>query len=161
MDYLDIGRSGIWTIMLPINILIGEYTLYFKLNGRSRKNTHIIMSSICLLTVVILKYIGNHPYYLVALILSTFGGIIQQEWIWRDEKEIITFNKVDIFLKGIKICMGIIILFIIPVIRMKLSFVFLNLPLPDRYIAYFILIALGLEHIVLNGLLIKKFYYKR
>ena len=160
MEYLSIGKSGLLTIMLPLNFLVGEYVLYFKLRGKSRKIIHSIVTLICISIVIFLIAIQDDPYYPFIIFGATIIGIIQCELSYKKIDKAECFDEIDYILKMLKIVFGVGILFIIPIIRMKLSFVFLNLPLPDRYIAYFILIALGLEHIVLNGLLIKKFYYK-
>ena len=42
MEYLNLEKSGLITILIPLNFLIGEYTLFFRLNGWSRKIIHLI-----------------------------------------------------------------------------------------------------------------------
>ena len=36
MEYLNLEKSGLITILIPPNFLIGEYTLFFRLNGRNK-----------------------------------------------------------------------------------------------------------------------------
>ncbi|SEQ38165.1 hypothetical protein SAMN02910289_01897 [Lachnospiraceae bacterium RM5] len=158
MEYLSIGRSGLLTIMLPLNFLVGEYVLYFKLSGKSRKIIHSIVALICILIVICLIAIHDDPYYPFIIFGATVIGIIQCEWSYRKIDKVKYFDKIDFLLKKLKIGLGIVILFSILIIRIILPFIFLDLPFPDRCIAYFILIILGLEHIILNILLIEKFY---
>lgn len=63
MEYLNFEKSGLITILIPLNFLIGEYTLFFRLNGWSRKIIHLITGVIDLFFVVATIASGEHPYY--------------------------------------------------------------------------------------------------
>lgn len=52
MEYLNLEKGGLITILIPLNLLIGEYTLFFRLNGWSRKIIHLITGVIDLFFVV-------------------------------------------------------------------------------------------------------------
>ena len=81
MEYLNFEKSGLITILIPLNFLIGEYTLFFRLNGWSRKIIHLITGVIDLFFVVATIASGEHPYYPFVifggmLIDAVFSGII-------------------------------------------------------------------------------------
>ena len=60
MEYLNLEKSGLITILIPLNFLIGEYTLFFRLNGWSRKIIHLITGVIDLFFVVATIASGEH-----------------------------------------------------------------------------------------------------
>ena len=72
MEYLNFEKSGLITILIPLNFLIGEYTLFFRLNGWSRKIIHLITGVIDLFFVVATIASGEHPYYPFVI----FGGML-------------------------------------------------------------------------------------
>ena len=46
MEYLNFEKSGLITILIPLNFLIGEYTLFFRLRGWNRKIIHFVIAVI-------------------------------------------------------------------------------------------------------------------
>jgi len=73
MEYLNFEKSGLITILIPLNFLIGEYTLFFRLNGWSRKIIHLITGVIDLFFVVATIASREHPYYSFVI----FGGMLE------------------------------------------------------------------------------------
>ncbi len=63
MEYLNLKKSGLITILIPLNFLIGEYTLFFRLSGWSRKIMEhmLFLLSINLITIVTIL-INVHSY---------------------------------------------------------------------------------------------------
>ena len=97
MDYLNFEKSGLITILIPLNFLIGEYTLFFRLNGWSRKIIHLITGVIDLFFVVATIASGEHPYYPFVIFGGMLIGIIQSEWRYREfSEETNCWDKIDI-----------------------------------------------------------------
>ncbi len=76
MEYLNLEKSGLITILIPLNFLIGEYTLFFRLNGWSRKIIHLITGVIDLFFVVAIIASREHPYYSFVI----FGGMLLESF---------------------------------------------------------------------------------
>ena len=93
MEYVSLGKGGLLTILIPLNFLIGEYTLFFKQNGKKRGKLHCV----------------------------------------------------------------VVVLIAAAVVRLLFPFMFLDLPIWDRWISYVILLSLSFELIVFNCLMIKKY----
>ena len=96
MEYLNLEKSGLITILIPLNFLIGEYTLFFRLNGWSRKIIHLITGVIDLFFVVATIASGEHPYYPFVIFGGMLIGIIQSEWCYRKISEETNLSKIDI-----------------------------------------------------------------
>lgn len=88
MEYLNLEKGGLITILIPLNLLIGEYTLFFRLNGWSRKIIHLITGVIDLFFVVATIASGEHPYYPFVIFGGMLIGIIQSEWCYRKISEV-------------------------------------------------------------------------
>ena len=99
MEYLNLEKSGLITILIPLNFLIGEYTLFFRLNGWSRKIIHLITGVIDLFFVVATIASGEHPYYPFVIFGGMLVGIIQSEWCYRKISEETNWSKIDILFK--------------------------------------------------------------
>ena len=100
MEYLNLEKGGLITILIPLNLLIGEYTLFFRLNGWSRKIIHLITGVIDLFFVVATIASGEHPYYPFVIFGGMLIGIIQSEWCYRKiSEETNCWDKIDIFKK--------------------------------------------------------------
>ena len=157
MEYLSLGKSGLFTILIPLNFLINEYTLYLKLCGKSRKLIHGIMLGIVLILTIFWAYIGDHPYYMFILAGGTIVGILQSEFSHRNEGAISGLNEVDRFLKRLRIMTGCLILPFTFFVRFHWPAIFLDLPVNDRYLAYGILGVLSFEVICFNCSLLLKY----
>lgn len=72
MEYLYFEKSGLITILIPLNFLIGEYTLFFRLRGWNRKIIHFVIAVISLINVAVLILSGEDTYYP----FSIFGGML-------------------------------------------------------------------------------------
>lgn len=118
MEYLNLEKGGLITILIPLNLLIGEYTLFFRLNGWSRKIIHLITGVIDLFFVVATIASGEHPYYPFVIFGGMLIGIIQSEWCYRKISEETNLSKIDILLKKGRILLGTILIIIEIVIRM-------------------------------------------
>ena len=156
MEYLNLEKSGLITILIPLNFLIGEYTLFFRLNGWSRKIIHLITGVIDLFFVVATIASGEHPYYPFVIFGGMLIGIIQSEWCYRKISEETNWSKIDILLKKGRILLGAILIIIEIVIRMSYPSMFMVLPLITRIFSYIILAVLPIEIIVFNSFLVKK-----
>ena len=156
MEYLNFEKSGLITILIPLNFLIGEYTLFFRLNGWSRKIIHLITGVIDLFFVVATIASGEHPYYPFVIFGGMLIGIIQSEWCYRKISEETNLSKIDILLKKGRILLGAILIIIEIVIRMLYPSMFMVLPLITRIFSYIILAVLPIEVIVFNCFLVKK-----
>ena len=99
MEYLNLEKGGLITILIPLNLLIGEYTLFFRLNGWSRKIIHLITGVIDLFFVVATIASGEHPYYPFVIFGGMLIGIIQSEWCYRKISEETNLSKTDILTK--------------------------------------------------------------
>ena len=155
MEYLNLEKGGLITILIPLNLLIGEYTLFFRLNGWSRKIIHLITGVIDLFFVVATIASGEHPYYPFVIFGGMLIGIIQSEWCYRKISEETNWSKIDILLKG-RILLGVILIIIEIVIRMSYPSMFMVLPLITRIFSYIILAVLPIEMIAFNSFLVKK-----
>lgn len=118
MEYLNLEKGGLITILIPLNLLIGEYTLFFRLNGWSRKIIHLITGVIDLFFVLATIASGEHPYYPFVIFGGMLIGIIQSEWCYRKISEETNLSKIDILLKKGRILLGAILIIIEIVIRM-------------------------------------------
>ena len=157
MEYLNLEKGGLITILIPLNLLIGEYTLFFRLNGWSRKIIHLITGVIDLFFVVATIASGEHPYYPFVIFGGMLIGIIQSEWCYRKiSEETNCWDKIDILFKKGRIWMGVILIIIEIVIRMSYPSMFMVLPLITRIFSYIILAVLPIEVIVFNCFLVKK-----
>ena len=157
MEYLNLEKGGLITILIPLNLLIGEYTLFFRLNGWSRKIIHLITGVIDLFFVVATIASGEHPYYPFVIFGGMLIGIIQSEWCYRKiSEETNCWDKIDILFKKGRIWMGAILIIIEIVIRMSYPSMFMVLPLITRIFSYIILAVLPIEVIVFNCFLVKK-----
>ena len=111
MEYLNLEKGGLITILIPLNLLIGEYTLFFRLNGWSRKIIHLITGVIDLFFVVATIASGEHPYYPFVIFGGMLIGIIQSEWCYRKiSEETNCWDKIDILFKKGRIWMGVILI---------------------------------------------------
>jgi hypothetical protein len=124
MEYLNLEKGGLITILIPLNLLIGEYTLFFRLNGWSRKIIHLITGVIDLFFVVATIASGEHPYYPFVIFGGMLIGIIQSEWCYRKISEETNLSKIDILLKKGRILLGAILIIIEIVIRMLYPLMF-------------------------------------
>lgn len=156
MEYLNLEKGGLITILIPLNLLIGEYTLFFRLNGWSRKIIHLITGVIALFFVVATIASGEHPYYPFVIFGGMLIGIIQSEWCYRKISEETNWSKIDILLKKGRILLGAILIIIEIVVRMLYPSMFMVLPLITRIFSYIILAVLPIEIIVFNSFLVKK-----
>lgn len=156
MEYLNLEKGGLITILIPLNLLIGEYTLFFRLNGWSRKIIHLITGVIDLFFVVATIASGEHPYYPFVIFGGMLIGIIQSEWRYRKISEETNWSKIDILLKKGRILLGAILIIIEIVVRMLYPSMFMVLPLITRIFSYIILAVLPIEIIVFNSFLVKK-----
>ena len=156
MEYLNLEKGGLITILIPLNLLIGEYTLFFRLNGWSRKIIHLITGVIALFFVVATIASGEHPYYPFVIFGGMLIGIIQSEWRYRKISEETNWSKIDILLKKGRILLGAILIIIEIVVRMLYPSMFMVLPLITRIFSYIILAVLPIEVIVFNCFLVKK-----
>ena len=157
MEYLNLEKGGLITILIPLNLLIGEYTLFFRLNGWSRKIIHLITGVIDLFFVVATIASGEHPYYPFVIFGGMLIGIIQSEWCYRKiSEETNCWDKIDILFKKGRIWMGVILIIIEIVIRMSYPSMFMVLPLITRIFSYIILAVLPIEMIAFNSFLVKK-----
>lgn len=156
MEYLNLEKGGLITILIPLNLLIGEYTLFFRLNGWSRKIIHLITGVIALFFVVATIASGEHPYYSFVIFGGMLIGIIQSEWRYRKISEETNWSKIDILLKKGRILLGAILIIIEIVVRMLYPSMFMVLPLITRIFSYIILAVLPIEIIVFNSFLVKK-----
>lgn len=156
MEYLNLEKGGLITILIPLNLLIGEYTLFFRLNGWSRKIIHLITGVIALFFVVATIASGEHPYYPFVIFGGMLIGIIQSEWRYRKISEETNWSKIDILLKKGRILLGAILIIIEIVVRMLYPSMFMVLPLITRIFSYIILAVLPIEIIVFNSFLVKK-----
>ena len=157
MEYLNLEKSGLITILIPLNFLIGEYTLFFRLNGWSRKIIHLITGVIDLFFVVAIIASGEHPYYPFVIFGGMLIGIIQSEWCYRKiSEETNCWDKIDILFKKGRILLGAILIIIEIVVRMLYPSMFIGLPLITRIFSYIILAVLPIEIIVFNSFLVKK-----
>lgn len=156
MEYLNLEKGGLITILIPLNLLIGEYTLFFRLNGWSRKIIHLITGVIDLFFVVATIASGEHPYYPFVIFGGMLIGIIQSEWCYREISEETNLSKIDILLKKGRILLGVILIIIEIVIRMSYPSMFMVLPLITRIFSYIILAVLPIEMIAFNSFLVKK-----
>lgn len=156
MEYLNLEKGGLITILIPLNLLIGEYTLFFRLNGWSRKIIHLITGVIDLFFVVATIASGEHPYYSFVIFGGMLIGIIQSEWCYRKISEETNWSKIDILLKKGRILLGAILIIIEIVVRMLYPSMFMVLPLITRIFSYIILAVLPIEIIVFNSFLVKK-----
>ena len=156
MEYLNLEKGGLITILIPLNLLIGEYTLFFRLNGWSRKIIHLITGVIDLFFVVATIASREHPYYSFVIFGGMLVGIIQSEWCYRKISEETNLSKIDILLKKGRILLGAILIIIEIVIRMSYPSMFMVLPLITRIFSYIILAVLPIEIIVFNSFLVKK-----
>ena len=153
MEYLNFEKSGLITILIPLNFLIGEYTLFFRLNGWSRKIIHLITGVIDLFFVVAIIASREHPNYSFVIFGGMLVGIIQSEWCYRKISEETNWSK--LFKKG-RIWMGAILIIIEIVIRILYPSMFMGLPLITRIFSYIILAVLPIEMIAFNSFLVKK-----
>ena len=156
MEYLNLEKSGLITILIPLNFLIGEYTLFFRLNGWSRKIIHLITDVIDLFFVVAIIASREQLYYSFVIFCGMLIGIIQSEWCYRKISEETNLSKIDILLKKGRILLGAILIIIEIVIRMLYPSMFMGLPLITRIFSYIILAVLPIEIIVFNSFLVKK-----
>ena len=99
MEYLNFEKSGLITILIPLNFLIGEYTLFFRLNGWSRKIIHLITDVIDLFFVVAIIASREQLYYSFVIFCGMLIGIIQSEWGYRKISEETNLSKIDILTK--------------------------------------------------------------
>ena len=128
MEYLNLEKGGLITILIPLNLLIGEYTLFFE-----------------------------HPYYPFVIFGGMLIGIIQSEWRYREfSEETNCWDKIDILFKKGRILLGAILIIIEIVVRMLYPSMFMGLPLITRIFSYIILAVLPIEIIVFNSFLVKK-----
>lgn len=102
MEYLNLEKGGLITILIPLNLLIGEYTLFFRLNGWSRKIIHLITGVIDLFFVVAIIASREHPYYSFVIFGGMLVGIIQSEWCYRKISEETNWSKIDILPESVK-----------------------------------------------------------
>ena len=156
MEYLNLEKGGLITILIPLNLLIGEYTLFFRLNGWSRKIIHLITGVIDLFFVVATIASGEHPYYPFVIFGGMLIGIIQSEWCYRKISEETNWSKIDILLKKGRILLGAILIIIEIVVRILYPSMFMVLPLITRIFSYIILAVLPIEMIAFNSFLVKK-----
>ena len=156
MEYLNFEKSGLITILIPLNFLIGEYTLFFHLNGWSRKIIHLITGVIDLFFVVATIASGEHPYYPFVIFGGMLIGIIQSEWRYRKISEETNWSKIDILFKKGRILLGAILIIIEIVIRILYPSMFMGLPLITGIFSYIILAVLPIEMIAFNSFLVKK-----
>lgn len=83
MEYLNFEKSGLIIILIPLNFLIGEYTLFFRLRGWNRKIIHFVIAVISLINVAVLILSGENPYYPFSIFGGMLIGIVQSEWNYR------------------------------------------------------------------------------
>ena len=153
MEYLNLEKGGLITILIPLNFLIGEYTLFFRLNGWSRKIIHLITGVIDLFFVVAIIAGREQLYYSFVIFGGMLIGIIQSEWRYREFSEETNYwDKIDILFKKGRILLGAILI----VVRMLYPSMFMGLPLITRIFSYIILAVLPIEIIVFNSFLVKK-----
>lgn len=160
MEYLDFEKSGLITILIPLNFLIGEYTLFFRLRGWNRKIIHFVIAVIDLIFVVVLIFCGDEPYYPFIIFGGMLIGIAQSEWNYRKVDKLTVLDKFEVMLKAGRVLMGVIVLFIALAVRLLYPQMFLGLPLIERIFSYFVLTVWAFEMIVFNIVLIIKYKYK-
>ena len=103
MEYLNMEKSGLITILIPLNFLIGEYTLFFRLNGWSRKIIHLITVVIDLLLkkgrillgaiLIIIELVGRMLYPSMFMGLPLITRIFSYIILAVLPIEIIVFNS--------------------------------------------------------------------
>lgn len=160
MEYLNFEKSGLITILIPLNFLIGEYTLFFRLRGWNRKIIHFVIAVIDLIFVVVLIFSGEDPYYPFIIFGGMLIGIAQSEWNYRKVDKLTVLDKIEVMLKAGRVLMGVIVLFIVLAVRLLYPQMFLGLPLIERVFSYFVLTVWAFEMIVFNIVLITKYKYK-
>ena len=160
MEYLNFEKSGLITILLPLNFLIGEYTLFFRLRGWNRKIIHFVIAVIDLIFVAVLIFSGEDPYYPFIIFGGMLIGIAQSEWNYRKVDELTVLDKIEVMLKAGRVLMGVIVLFIVLAVRLLYPQMFLGLPLIERIFSYFVLSVWAFEMIVFNIVLITKYKYE-
>ena len=159
MEYLNFDKSGLITILIPLNFLIGEYTLFFRLHEWNRKKIHFVIAMIDLIFVVLLIFSGEAPYYPFIILGGMLIGITQSEWDYRKVDKLTVLDKTEVTLKAGRALMGVIILFIVLAVRLFYPQMFLGLPLMERIFSYFVLIVWAFEMIIFNIVLITKYKY--
>lgn len=160
MEYLNFEKSGLITILIPLNFLIGEYTLFFRLRGWNRKIIHFVIAVIDLIFVVVLIFSGEDPYYPFIIFGGMLIGIAQSEWNYRKVDKLTVLDKIEVMLKAGRVLMGVIVLFIVLAVRLLYPQMFLGLPLIERVFSYFVLTVWAFEMIVFNIVLITKYKYE-
>ena len=159
MEYLNFEKSGLITILIPLNFLIGEYTLFFRLRGWNRKIIHFVIAVISLINVAVLILSGENPYYPFSIFGGMLIGIVQSEWNYRKVDKLTVLDKIEVMLKAGRALMGVIVLFIVLAVRLLYPQMFLGLPLIERIFSYFVLNVWAFEMIVFNIVLITKYHF--
>ena len=157
MEYLEIEKSGLITIMIPLNFLIGEYTLFFRLLGWKRKIIHFVIVVIDLIFAGALIFSGEDVYYPFIIFGGMLIGIVQSEWSYRKVDKLIALDRIELMLKAGRVLMGVIVLFIVLAVRLLYPQMFLELPLIACIFSYCILAVWVFEMIVFNIVLITKY----
>ncbi len=157
MEYLNFEKSGLITILIPLNFLIGEYTLFFRLRGWKRKIIHFVIAVIDLFFVAVLIFCGENLYYPFSIFGGMLIGIAQSEWNYRKVGKLTVLDKIEVMLKAGRVLMGVIVFFMVLVVRLLYPQIFLGLPLIERFFSYFILTVWALEMIVFNIAIITKY----
>lgn len=157
MEYLNYKISGLVTILIPLNFLIGEYTLFFRLSGWNRKIIHFLIVVIDLIFVGVLIFSGLDPYYPFITFGGMLVGIVQSEWNYRKVDKLKVLDRIEVMLKAGRVLIGVVVLFIVLVVRLLYPQMFLGLPLIERIFSYCILAVWAFEMIVFNIVIIKKY----
>ncbi len=154
MEYLG-TRGGLLAYMLPLNFLIGEYTIYLKLHNKRRLHIHLVILVISVL-VSYLSYMTNKElYYSFTICGSVLIGIIQNELKFRKRVWDSDDHELEFLVDEMKMILGILP-FLMVLIRPIYTSIFEVLPGVVRGYSEIVMILLGIELITFNYILQKK-----
>ncbi|MBQ9886543.1 MAG: hypothetical protein IJM37_06785 [Lachnospiraceae bacterium] len=107
MEYLDLQKSCLFSVLIPINFLVGDYIKECKIKGRKHWIIDGIIMILSLIVSVKLCIDKVDPYLSFILVGGVVVAIIQNSYIFRKKREKKT--NIEMYLD---ILIGILILII-------------------------------------------------
>ncbi len=154
MEYLGV-EGGLLAYMLPLNFLIGEYTIYLKLHNKRRLYIHLAILAISVLASYLSYRTSKEPYYPFTICGSVLIGIIQNELKYRKRVWDSDDHELELLVDEMKMILGILPFLMILIRPIYTSILGVLPDVVQRY-SEIVVIVLGIELITFNYILQKK-----
>ena len=165
MEYYTIQGSCLFSILLPLNFWIGDYSIWFKQHGKKRvvflMNIIICVMGVGVTVCLIREKID--PYIPFVFMGGIVVAIIQNCLLSRKEKHIKEpYNELELLFKYINIVLGVFIC-VFPHFPIFYNFILNTSEKFVVIICYIIYFMWGSQKVILNGLdiYLNKYFNRR